>query len=296
MSIYHKRLAKNLALLDTNRIRDESGLKIPRPQGCAGSTPAVRTSRRPENGYGRTIRTHEHRIHVPPPHHPPSADQRGARRAGAAQRARGRRQALRDRRHAGARQSGRSERPRRPDRAPVRARRPGADPRSGRERRPDRRRRDEPDSWPGASLSRPGADQARRGLRGLLPVLLSPRTGGSGSGRIDCRRARSGARLRQRPSGRLGSHPHRRRSTHPVAAPDRRGDPGARANPACEDAPLAYAPAHRRAGACNQNNGPRACRRRQDDGRRCARQPSPRTHGSGARGLPHAFSARGRCW
>ena len=34
MSIYPTRLAKNLALLDTNRIRDESGLKILRRKAC----------------------------------------------------------------------------------------------------------------------------------------------------------------------------------------------------------------------------------------------------------------------
>ena len=50
----------------------------------------------------------------------------------------------------------------------------------------------------GASLSRSGADQAGRGLRGLLPLLLPPRTGRPGRGRPERRRLRRGARLRSR--------------------------------------------------------------------------------------------------
>ena len=101
--------------------------------------------------------------------------------------ARGHRQALCDRPYAGAGRAHSARGPRRPDRAPVRPRRSRARPRSRRARRSDRRRRDEPGQGAGASLSRSGADQAGRGLRGLLPFLLSPRAGRS---RLGARSAR----------------------------------------------------------------------------------------------------------
>ena len=92
-----------------------------------------------------TNRTHDHRANASPSDQLPVADRSGARRAGAARGARSRRPALCDRRHAGACRACQARRSRRPDCAPVRARRPRAHPRSGRERRPDRRRRDEPE-------------------------------------------------------------------------------------------------------------------------------------------------------
>ncbi len=78
-----------------------------------------------------------------------------------------------------------------------------------------------------APLSRPRAAQAHADLRGLLPLLLPPRDGraGQGQGAVG-RGADAGARLYPRPTGYLGSDPHRRRSAGAVGAAPARGDEG----------------------------------------------------------------------
>ena len=98
-----------------------------------------------------------------------------------------------------------------------------------RECRSDRRSRAFAGRRHRASLSRPGAVQAGPCLRGVLPVLLSPRNGRAGQGdRAFASRLRRRARLYPRASGNLGSHPDRRRSADAVAATARRGHGGSR--------------------------------------------------------------------
>ena len=156
--------------------------------------------------------------------------------------------------------------PRGPDRAPVRPRRPRASARPGRNRRPDRRRRQESDRGARPSLSRPRADQARCGLRRLLPLLLPPRARRAGLGAARRGGVRRRARLYSRAAGDLGDDPDRRRSLDPVAAPHRRDDGGDRRDRPRPDPALAHPPAGRRARAGDGGDGARA--------RRPARRPS----------------------
>ncbi len=95
---------------------------------------------------------------------------------------------------------------------------------SGGTRRPDRRRRSEPGRGPRAPLSRPRAVEARPCLPGLLPLLLPPRHGRTARPpKPVARPARGRARLYPSARGNLGSHPHRRRSAHPVRPQAERG-------------------------------------------------------------------------
>ncbi len=82
----------------------------------------------------------------------------------------------------GYRGSDRPQRSRRPDRAAIHSKRRGVARRARRECRSDRRSRAFAGRRHRASLSRPGAVQAGPCLRGVLPVLLSPRNGRSGQG------------------------------------------------------------------------------------------------------------------
>ena len=146
------------------------------------------------------------------------------------------------------------------------------------ERRPNRRRPEEPAQRAGSPLSRSGADQARRGLRGLLPLLLPPRNDRAGREGLERGRFRRRARLHPRPPGNLGGGADGRRSARPVAAPPRRDDAGVGRNRAPQGAALAHPPAGGRARAGHQGDGARAGRGPRQDGLcRAARQPSART-------------------
>ncbi len=171
-------------------------------------------------------------------------------------------------------------RSRRSDRPPVPARRARARPPSGRGRRPDRRRAEEPASRPGPPLSRPRADQARGGLRGLLPLLLPPRNDRPRRAGAERGGIRRRARLCAGASADLGGGADRRRSACPVAAPPRRDDDRVGDDPASQGSALAHPPAGRRAGAGDQGDGARALSRPRQDGLcRAARQPSARADG-----------------
>ena len=113
---------------------------------------------------------------------------------------------------------------RRSDRPPIPARRARTHPPPGRGRRPDWRRAEEPASRSGPPLSRPRADQARSGLRGLLPLLLPPRNDRPRRAGAERGGIRRRARLCAGASADLGGGADRRRSARPVAAPPRRDD------------------------------------------------------------------------
>ncbi len=129
-------------------------------------------------------------------------------------------------------------------------------------------------------------------LRGLLPVLLPPRNGGAGEGRIVAGRARGRARLHPCSSGNLGSDFERRRSARAFGAADqgsgrltcryrsRQGDPGA------------YPRAGGRAGTDLSRPSPRAASAGQGNLRCLARQSSPRIDQTGPRCLRALYRRR----
>ena len=154
----------------------------------------------------------------------------------------------------------------------------------GEKRRSDRRPRAFAGCRHRASLSRSGAVQAGSCLRGVLPVLLSPRNGRAGQGdRAFAGRLSRRARLYPRASGNMGSHPDRRRSPDAVAAAARRDHGGSRRDRSRQDHPDSYPRAGRRSRAHQRRDDRGAEGRGRDDLGCAARQSCQGIDATGAR-------------